>query len=237
MDIRLTGKKSICEEIKDTYEYYIRLGAFREGERLPSVRKLAVKLGVNPNTVERAYTALERSGLEIGRTEGFNPHPKMVFSMPLSMYQESLCEFLDISVGGDVSYDGITERLAAVFPPGFEVLRAAAPVKAAKSIKYAAYRIIMDTDMSAAEARKILSGPMPVEKRGKGGTKIADIAPMIKSASVTAGAGTLVIDAVVNASGESYLNPAYIVSFLAPGCAFSRVTRLSFLDADGRAFA
>ena len=76
--------------------------------------------------------ALERSGLEIGRTEGFNPHPKMVFSMPLSMYQESLCEFLDISVGGDVSYDGITERLAAVFPPGFEVLRAAAPVIAAK---------------------------------------------------------------------------------------------------------
>ena len=63
MDIRLTGKKSICEEIKDTYEYYIRLGAFREGERLPSVHKLAVKLGVNPNTVERAYTALERSGL------------------------------------------------------------------------------------------------------------------------------------------------------------------------------
>lgn len=181
--------------------------------------------------------ALERSGLEIGRTEGFNPHPKMVFSMPLSMYQESLCEFLDISVGGDVSYDGITERLAAVFPPGFEVLRAAAPVMAAKSIKYAAYRIIMDTDMSAAEARKILSGPMPVEKRGKGGTKIVDIAPMIKSASVTAGAGTLVIDAVVNASGESYLNPAYIVSFLAPGCAFSRVTRLSFLDADRRAFA
>ena len=30
--------------------------------------------------------AVERSGLTVRQTEGFNPHPKMVFSMPLSMY-------------------------------------------------------------------------------------------------------------------------------------------------------
>ena len=63
MEVRLTGKKSIYEEITDTYERYIRLGVLREGERLPSVRALAVKLGINPNTVERAYTELESRGL------------------------------------------------------------------------------------------------------------------------------------------------------------------------------
>lgn len=63
MEVRLTGKKSIYEEITDTYERYIRLGVLREGERLPSVRALAVKLGINPNTVERAYTELEARGL------------------------------------------------------------------------------------------------------------------------------------------------------------------------------
>lgn len=63
MEVRLTGKKSIYEEITDTYERYIRLGVLREGERLPSVRALAVKLGINPNTVERAYTELETRGL------------------------------------------------------------------------------------------------------------------------------------------------------------------------------
>ena len=63
MEVRLTGKKSIYEEITDTYERYIRLGVLREGERLPSVRVLAVKLGINPNTVERAYTELESRGL------------------------------------------------------------------------------------------------------------------------------------------------------------------------------
>ena len=111
------------------------------------------------------------------------------------------------------------------------------PVTAARLTERLAEKGWKPSTLLTFLARMVNKGALAVEKRGKGGTKIADIAPMIKSASVTAGAGTLVIDAVVNASGESYLNPAYIVSSLAPGCAFSRVTRLSFLDADGRAFA
>ena len=38
-------------------------GAFPPGERLPSVRDLATVAGVNPNTMQRALTELERDGL------------------------------------------------------------------------------------------------------------------------------------------------------------------------------
>ena len=41
-------------------------GAFPPGERLPSVRDLATEAGVNPNTMQRALTELEREGLLIG---------------------------------------------------------------------------------------------------------------------------------------------------------------------------
>lgn len=40
-----------------------RLGALQPGEQLPSVRNLAVSLGVNPNTVQRAYGILESNGI------------------------------------------------------------------------------------------------------------------------------------------------------------------------------
>ena len=62
MEIFLRGKKNISEEIAEEYEKYIRCGALREGEKLPSCRALAAQL-VNPNTVERAFSELERRGL------------------------------------------------------------------------------------------------------------------------------------------------------------------------------
>lgn len=63
MEIRLRGQKNICDEIADEYEKYIRLGALRPGEKLPSCRALAGQLGINPNTVERAFALLEKRGL------------------------------------------------------------------------------------------------------------------------------------------------------------------------------
>ena len=38
-------------------------GGYGPGERLPSVRDLAMEAGVNPNTMQRALTELERDGL------------------------------------------------------------------------------------------------------------------------------------------------------------------------------
>ena len=46
-------------------------GGFPPGERLPSVRDLATEAGVNPNTMQRALTELEREGLLVsGGTTG-----------------------------------------------------------------------------------------------------------------------------------------------------------------------
>ncbi len=39
------------------------VGALKGGDSLPSVRAMAMKLGVNPNTVQRAYAILEEKGI------------------------------------------------------------------------------------------------------------------------------------------------------------------------------
>ena len=53
----------IYRQIQDQIRYGIGSGKLLPGEQLPTVRALAVQLSVNPNTVIKAYTELERSGV------------------------------------------------------------------------------------------------------------------------------------------------------------------------------
>ena len=50
-------------QIIDQVKSAIATGMVEPGDRLPTVRQLAVDLSVNPNTVSRAYTELELTGL------------------------------------------------------------------------------------------------------------------------------------------------------------------------------
>ena len=60
LDIRDT--RPIYEQIKDKLRRLMVTGAIREGEKLPSVRAMASSLAINPNTIQRAYEALEAEG-------------------------------------------------------------------------------------------------------------------------------------------------------------------------------
>ncbi|MCD8371953.1 MAG: GntR family transcriptional regulator [Clostridia bacterium] len=56
------GRKSVCGNIADRIKRDIELGIRADGEKLPSCRELAMELGVNPNTVQKAYSVLEEQG-------------------------------------------------------------------------------------------------------------------------------------------------------------------------------
>ena len=61
--INLKSPTPLWEQIKEGLKNQILLGVWSAGEQLPSVRSLAAELGINPNTIQRAYTELEREGL------------------------------------------------------------------------------------------------------------------------------------------------------------------------------
>ena len=50
-------------QIIDQVKTAIATGSVEAGYKLPTVRQLAVELSINPNTVSRAYTELELTGL------------------------------------------------------------------------------------------------------------------------------------------------------------------------------
>ena len=49
-------------QIVDDFKKYIELGVYKYNDKLPSVRTLAIEMGINPNTIQRAYQMLESEG-------------------------------------------------------------------------------------------------------------------------------------------------------------------------------
>jgi GntR family transcriptional regulator len=65
LEIQLDVKSGVpfYRQIIDQVKAAIATESIAAGDRLPTVRQLAVDLSVNPNTVSRAYTELELTGL------------------------------------------------------------------------------------------------------------------------------------------------------------------------------
>ncbi|BDG46212.1 MULTISPECIES: GntR family transcriptional regulator [Bacillota] len=63
--------KPIYIQIMEMINKKIVRNEWKAGEKLPSVREMAVKTGVNPNTIQRTYSELERMGIvETRRGQG-----------------------------------------------------------------------------------------------------------------------------------------------------------------------
>ena len=62
ISINYRDPRPIYEQVCDGLRKLIVSGAVPTDERLPSVRELATQLAINPNTIQRAYRALEQEG-------------------------------------------------------------------------------------------------------------------------------------------------------------------------------
>ncbi len=63
MPWEISSDKSVYLQLVDIIKQKIMSGEYQPGQRLPSVRELAVDAAVNPNTMQRALSELEREGL------------------------------------------------------------------------------------------------------------------------------------------------------------------------------
>ena len=65
LDINLDyqSRIPIYEQIVNNIEKYVAVGILREKSQIPSIRELANNLGINPNTVKKAYDILDNRGV------------------------------------------------------------------------------------------------------------------------------------------------------------------------------
>lgn len=71
MPWNLSSERPIFSQIMERIQLDIIAGRYQPGEKLPSVRDLAAEAAVNPNTMQKAFSELERLGLVYSqRTSG-----------------------------------------------------------------------------------------------------------------------------------------------------------------------
>lgn len=71
MSWNLLKDRPIYLQLVEQIKLQILSGTYAFGERFPSVRELATEAAVNPNTMQKALSALEQEGLLVGsRTNG-----------------------------------------------------------------------------------------------------------------------------------------------------------------------
>jgi len=63
LQVFTSGREPVYQQLVGQIREGVARGKLRPGERLPSVRELSRRLVVNPNTIARVYTELERDGI------------------------------------------------------------------------------------------------------------------------------------------------------------------------------
>ena len=148
-------------------------------------------------------SAFLRAGIPIYYSEGFNPHPKMVFALTVPIGAESVCEYLDIKIVAPMEPDEIKRRLNDALTDELRIIDVYQPTSKFTEVAWAEYEMVFenDPDLSWFDAVEVM-----VEKHTKSGAKTVDIKPQIKSLKAD---GKKVI-AVLDAGSENYLNHKYV---------------------------
>lgn len=212
---------------------------------MQTIRLLFEKTGmvryISHLDLQRSFKhAINRSDLRAKYTEGFNPHIKMVFALPLSVGVSSTCELVDMKLEDDTPPENIPGILNEVMPSGLKVLTAYTPVTAFKDIASSVYEIdISCPDCDAQAGTKVFDGPVVLLKRTKSGEKECDISTDIRAIDIKQTQDGLFITTELSA-GQSYLNPTYIVKalekFADVTAVRSSIKRVEVLDISGGRF-
>lgn len=192
------------------------------------------------------HRAISRAGIPIRFSEGFSPHPRFTFALPLSVGMESLCEVADFHLreGADMTPEEIRERLKGQLPAGIEITSCAIAESKLNEIAFARYEVMLPklspALIPAVEAA--LKGELFIEKKNKKGKTVTkEISGGIHSFEITPDGEGIKLLLTLGAGGKNVLGPDAVLQALegvVPGFdkTARRTTRLALLREDETVF-
>ena len=162
--------------------------------------------------------AFARAKLNLWFTQGFNPHPYMSFSLPLSLGVESLCENVDIRILDDISNDEVKKRVNDALPLGIRILDVYDDFMDCHEIVYSDYVYkfeFLDNEKALEKIKEVLqSETIMAQKKGKQGKrrvlKETDIKQFIEKYSISIRDNQIVLNIRLLAGPDKNLNPSLL---------------------------
>jgi radical SAM-linked protein len=170
--------------------------------------------------LNRAFIrAIGRCELPVRYTEGFNPHPSVVFGPPLAVGFTSECEVLDFELTREMDPDEVRGRLCANMPRGLEIDAVCGWEDRLSEIAFAGYLAQLEveghpfSDGEIGEIRGLFSGPgLKTVKRGKKGEREIDVLDSVREIEISKTAESFaLIRTLLSTEAGTALNPEYLV--------------------------
>ena len=199
--------------------------------------------------INRAMSrALKRAQIPLWYTEGFNPHPYMSYSLPLSLGVESLCESVDLRIIGDITNDEIKNRLNNVLPQDIKIVDVYDDFRDNSEVVYSDYVYkfeFKDNEAAFEKIKNVLSSDEIIAlKKGKQGRKRVmketNIKSFVDKYSISIRNDVIVLNIRLLAGPEKNLNPSLlfdtIIRLIDMYFEWKSIARISLLDKDYKEF-
>ena len=190
--------------------------------------------------------AIQKSGLPVWRTEGFNVHPYITFSLPLSLGFRGERESMDMRILDDnFNLETIKDELNKCLPHGLYVFDVTEPVKKPGAIDSAKFKMRLSCgDISVEELylnfkNLIEADEILVDKKTKKGIKKIDIKEYFKDVKHYDTENDIVVRAVLPAGSSTNINPTLLIKALNEKFnidVYYDITRVDVYDAEGKSF-
>ncbi len=182
--------------------------------------KMGMSRYVSHLDLMRAMTrTLRRAKVPLWYTEGYNPHPYITFTLPLSLGMESLCESMDMRIEGDCTNEDVFNMMKDTMPPGIKIIKVTDPVFDPKFVAFGEFDIFFDCEKNPEKLislieEKLSAEELIVQKLGKKGRnkvlKDINLIEFIKSYKVSCDANRVKLTVVLPAGSTTNINPSLL---------------------------
>ena len=119
--------------------------------------------------------ALTRAEIPVKFTEGFNPHPYLVFAAPLALGLTGEKEYFEIKITDDMPLDQMKDRLNETLPAGLKILSVSESGADFNEIESASYDVYVEGKTEADWNKFFAADVIPAEKKTKRGLETVDL--------------------------------------------------------------